>query len=139
MRVNDVHSQLNESELAKVVAVDSLDAIRAAVAGTDLPVAIAGGRHAMGGQQFCAGGLLLDTTPLTRVLDFDRKTGLLRARIHRIVQTATGASPDEVGEALGAAGGEAKVAIVSLLAGIDAETARARLREANGNVRLALG
>jgi N-acetylmuramic acid 6-phosphate etherase len=63
----------------------------------------------------------------------------LRARVHRIVRTATGASPDEVGEALGAAGGEAKVAIVSLLAGIDAETARARLREANGNVRLALG
>jgi N-acetylmuramic acid 6-phosphate etherase len=63
----------------------------------------------------------------------------LRARVHRIVRTATGASPDEVGEALGAAGGEAKVAIVSLLAGIDAQTARARLREANGNVRLALG
>src|ERR671910_758243 len=63
----------------------------------------------------------------------------LRARVHRIVRTATGASPDEVDEALDAAGGEAKVAIVSLLAGIDAETARARLREANGNVRLALG
>ena len=63
----------------------------------------------------------------------------LRARVHRIVRTATGASFDEVDEALDAAGGEAKVAIVSLLAGIDAETARARLREANGNVRLALG
>src|SRR5918995_3909326 len=63
----------------------------------------------------------------------------LRARVRRIVGTATGASPDEVDEALDAAGGEAKVAIVSLLAGIDAETARARLREANGNVRLALG
>jgi N-acetylmuramic acid 6-phosphate etherase len=63
----------------------------------------------------------------------------LRARVRRIVRTATGASPAEVDEALEASGGEAKVAIVSLLAGIDAETARARLKQANGNVRLALG
>jgi N-acetylmuramic acid 6-phosphate etherase len=63
----------------------------------------------------------------------------LRGRVRRIVRTATGASSDEVDEALEAAGGEAKVAIVSLLAGIDAETARARLEQAKGNVRLALG
>jgi N-acetylmuramic acid 6-phosphate etherase len=62
----------------------------------------------------------------------------LRGRVHRIVRTATGASSEEVDAALEAAGGEAKVAIVSLLAGIDAEAARSRLREANGNVRLAL-
>jgi N-acetylmuramic acid 6-phosphate etherase len=62
----------------------------------------------------------------------------LRARVHRIVRTATGASPEAVDEALDAAGGEAKVAIVSLLADVDAETARTRLRDANGNVRLAL-
>jgi N-acetylmuramic acid 6-phosphate etherase len=62
----------------------------------------------------------------------------LRARMHRIVRTATGASAEDVAAALDAAGGEAKVAIVSLLGSIDAETARARLREANGNVRLAL-
>jgi N-acetylmuramic acid 6-phosphate etherase len=61
----------------------------------------------------------------------------LRARVHRIVRTATGASGDEVDAALAAAGGEAKVAIVSLLAQVDADTARARLRDANGNVRLA--
>ena len=29
------------------------------------PVSIAGGRHAMGGQQFCSGGVLLDTRPLS--------------------------------------------------------------------------
>ena len=62
----------------------------------------------------------------------------LRARIQRIVRTATGAPAGDVEDALDAAGGEAKVAIVSLLGGVDAETARARLREANGNVRLAL-
>ena len=62
----------------------------------------------------------------------------LRARVHRIVRTATGASADEVDEALKAAGGEAKVAIVCLLAGVDTQTARSRLTDANGNVRLAL-
>jgi N-acetylmuramic acid 6-phosphate etherase len=62
----------------------------------------------------------------------------LRARVHRIVRTATGASSQEVDAALAAADGEAKVAIVSLLAQIDASTARARLRDANGNVRLAI-
>jgi N-acetylmuramic acid 6-phosphate etherase len=62
----------------------------------------------------------------------------LRARVHRIVRTATGASPEAVDDALDAAGGEAKVAIVSLLAEVDAETARTRLSDANGNVRLAL-
>jgi N-acetylmuramic acid 6-phosphate etherase len=61
----------------------------------------------------------------------------LRARVHRIVRTATGASGEEVDAALAAAGGDAKVAIVSLLAGVDADAARTRLLEANGNVRLA--
>lgn len=31
----------------------------------------------MGGQQFCAGGVLLDTTALNRVLDFDAERGLI--------------------------------------------------------------
>jgi FAD/FMN-containing dehydrogenase len=77
MHVNDVHSKLNAVDVAEVVAVDSLDAIRAALAGSDLPVAIAGGRHAMGGQQFCAAGLLLDTRPLDRILEFDDERGVI--------------------------------------------------------------
>jgi N-acetylmuramic acid 6-phosphate etherase len=62
----------------------------------------------------------------------------LRLRVQRIVRTATGASPDEVEAALEAADGDAKVAIVTLLAGVDAPTARHRLEQADGNVRLAL-
>jgi N-acetylmuramic acid 6-phosphate etherase len=62
----------------------------------------------------------------------------LRARARRIVLTATGAPPAEVDAALGAADGSAKVAIVSLLAGVDVESARSRLDAASGNVRLAL-
>ena len=63
----------------------------------------------------------------------------LRARVRRIVELATGASPDEVDAALEAAGGEAKVAIVSLLAEVDADTARSRLDAADGRIRAALG
>lgn len=62
----------------------------------------------------------------------------LRARVRRIVRTATGASPKQVDQALAAANGDAKVAIVSLLAGIDAAEARAKLDAAGQNVRLAL-
>jgi N-acetylmuramic acid 6-phosphate etherase len=62
----------------------------------------------------------------------------LRARARRAVQLATGASDDEVDGALAAARGSAKVAIVSLLAGIDADSARERLKRAAGNVREAL-
>jgi N-acetylmuramic acid 6-phosphate etherase len=62
----------------------------------------------------------------------------LRDRVRRIVQTATGADPDEIDTALAAADGRAKVAIVSLLAGIEAEEAKARLDDAGGNTRRAL-
>ena len=63
----------------------------------------------------------------------------LRARVRRIVELATGASQDEVDAALESADGEAKVAIVSLLAEVDADTARSRLDAADGRIRAALG
>jgi N-acetylmuramic acid 6-phosphate etherase len=63
----------------------------------------------------------------------------LRARVRRIVTEATGASSEAVDAALTAAGGDARVAIVSLLAGADADSARTRLEAAGGNVREALG
>ena len=62
----------------------------------------------------------------------------LRVRIESIVQLATGAEPDEVQAALEAAGGDAKVAIVSLIADVDADVARARLEAAGGRVRTAV-
>ena len=62
----------------------------------------------------------------------------LRGRIESIVRVATGAEPDEVHVALEAAGGDAKVAIVSLIADVDAAAARARLEAANGRVRMAV-
>ena len=62
----------------------------------------------------------------------------LRERVRRIVRQATGASEDEADHALEEAQGSAKVAIVSLLAGVDAEAARARLAEAGGGIRNAV-
>jgi N-acetylmuramic acid 6-phosphate etherase len=62
----------------------------------------------------------------------------LRARARRAVAQSTDASDDEVDAALEAAGGDAKVAIVSLLSGLDADAARARLDAAGGVVRRSL-
>jgi N-acetylmuramic acid 6-phosphate etherase len=61
-----------------------------------------------------------------------------RGRARRTVELATGASEAEVDLALDAAGGDAKVAIVSLLAGVDAGEARARLNRNDGVVRRSL-
>ena len=62
----------------------------------------------------------------------------LRARARRAVELATGAAEAEVDTALDAADGDAKVAIVSLLAGVDAATARQRLDRNGGVVRRSL-
>ncbi len=80
MVVNDVHSQLNETAVDEVVPVGSLEEITAALdraRRAAKPISIAGGRHAMGGQQFCTGGVLLDMRPLSRVLSLDEKCGLV--------------------------------------------------------------
>ena len=62
----------------------------------------------------------------------------LRARARSAVALATGAADDAVDAALAAAGGDAKVAIVSLLTGLDATAARDRLGAAAGSVRASL-
>ena len=78
--LNDFHSELNASEAVRVVSIDSLQAICTGLAESrelGVPVAIAGGRYAMGGQQFCNGGLVLDTRELDRVLHLDTERGLV--------------------------------------------------------------
>ncbi len=63
----------------------------------------------------------------------------LRERARRNVVLASGAADETVDAALAAAGGDARVALVALLAGIDADAARARLAGASGSVSAALG
>ena len=58
----------------------------------------------------------------------------LAARARRVVRQATGASEEEAEAALATAGGSAKVAVVSLVRGIDAEAARAELERAGGDI-----
>jgi FAD/FMN-containing dehydrogenase len=78
--VNDIHSRLNATKVADIATPRDPDELRAAIldaAARGLAVSIAGGRHAMGGQQFCAGGVLVDTTAMRRTLAFDSDRGLL--------------------------------------------------------------
>jgi N-acetylmuramic acid 6-phosphate etherase len=62
----------------------------------------------------------------------------LRARARRAVELATEVSDTEIDAALSAAEGDAKVAIVSLLTGLNADDSRRRLEASGGAVRPAL-
>jgi N-acetylmuramic acid 6-phosphate etherase len=74
------------------------------------------------------GGLMVAVAPANEKL---------RARARRNVVLASGASEERVDEAIAAAAGDAKVALVSLLAGVDSDAARARLEASDGSVRKA--
>lgn len=78
--LNDVHSRLNPSRPALIRRPASVAEVAGAIRQArrrGLDVAVAGGRHAMGGQQFCEGGCVVDLRELNRVLAFDRERGLL--------------------------------------------------------------
>src|SRR3954469_8967079 len=62
----------------------------------------------------------------------------LAARARRVVRLATDVSDEEAERALEEADGSAKVAVVSLLAGVDAAAARERLDHAGGHVQKAV-
>jgi FAD/FMN-containing dehydrogenase len=76
--VNDVHSRLNATVVHRVetpAAVGELHDIMRRAADEGRAVCIAGGRHAMGGQQFAGGGVLIDMRALDRVVGFDPVRG----------------------------------------------------------------
>jgi N-acetylmuramic acid 6-phosphate etherase len=72
------------------------------------------------------------------MVDVQASNDKLRARARRAVAVATAAPEHEVADAIAAADGDTKVAIVSLLAGVDAQTARSRLTAARGVIREAV-
>src|SRR5712692_3904747 len=78
--VNDIHSGLNATRVSRVEVVTSSDQLsnvltRARQSGKN--VSIAGGRHAMGGQQFGTDTVMVDTVKMDRVLGFDAGKGLV--------------------------------------------------------------
>ena len=126
--LNDIHSQLNATNMRRVVTTASVADVRRAIAAVREEggsISVAGGRHAMGGQQFLDGGVLLDARGLNRILELDAERGLLRVeagmmwddlvrglgemqrdndRRWSIVQKQTGADRLSVGGALAANG-----------------------------------
>ncbi len=78
--VNDIHSQLNSTRVHSVVRPTSSDAVAELIHNANRQgrsLSIAGGRHAMGGQQFGTDTILLDMRSLNRVLAFDRERGVI--------------------------------------------------------------
>jgi FAD/FMN-containing dehydrogenase len=78
--VNDTHSALNRTPVARILEprnAGEVAEIVAAAARRGEPLAIAGSRHAMGGQQFLSGGTLLDMRKLAGLRWFDRNRALM--------------------------------------------------------------
>jgi FAD/FMN-containing dehydrogenase len=124
--VNDIHSKLNPTRVRRIIRPESIEAVEgivreAGAAGRSL--SIAGGRHAMGGQQFATGATLIDMNGLARVIEFDRVKGEIEleagiqwpelyrylldtqqgaARAWTFVQKQTGADRLSIGGALAA-------------------------------------
>ena len=81
--VNDAQSKLNSTWMKRLVVPESMKEIKDALVKAEkegLYISIAGGRHAMGGQQFVSGGLLLDMSHFNKVIHFDHKNGLIEVQ-----------------------------------------------------------
>ncbi|THJ24846.1 MAG: FAD-binding oxidoreductase [Nitrospira sp. CG24E] len=78
--LNDVHSGLNETTVRDVISVRSSEDIQRVIERAireERSLSVAGGRHAMGAQQFGTDTLHVDTKSLNRVLNFDSGSGLI--------------------------------------------------------------
>jgi N-acetylmuramic acid 6-phosphate etherase len=132
-----------------VVSVDDSPLARA----TDHEIAVVVGPEVVSGSTRLKAGtaqkLVLNTISTVAMIRLGKTYGdlmvdlrasneKLEARARRIVREAAGVSDDEAREALDAAGGSAKVAVVSLIADLDADAARSRLEQAGGNIEAAL-
>jgi FAD/FMN-containing dehydrogenase len=78
--VNDLHSQLNATRVDAIVKPRTVEELRAAVMrarASGKSVCVAGGRHAMGGQQFGDAAVLIDTRALNRFVSLDAENGVI--------------------------------------------------------------
>lgn len=79
---NDVHSRLNPVRVSQVLhpsTTAEVARILADAARASMPVSLCGARHAMGGQQFGEGTLLLDLRGLKELGEVQRERGLVEA------------------------------------------------------------
>lgn len=142
--VNDIHSQLNETTVRRIARPASTGALQRLVresAQRGEAISIAGGRHAMGGQQFGEDTVLVDVTAMNRIRRFDRERGLVeveagvqwpavvRALIDRqrgarrqwgIAQKQTGADRLTIGGALAANAHGRGLRLAPLVADVEA-------------------
>ena len=81
--VSDIHSGMNTVWHQEVIQIDSVLKIQETVRRAKkqgLAIAICGGRHAMGGQQFAHAGVLLNMRSFDRVLRFDSIQGTIKVQ-----------------------------------------------------------
>ena len=78
--VNDIHSQLNPTHVFRVLEPRSLEEVQDIIrlARKDRKeISVAGGRHAMGGQQFGTNTVLVDIRKLNRLIHLDSNRGIV--------------------------------------------------------------
>ena len=78
--LNDQHTRLNKTAVAKVFHPQSIAEIRHSIGDGHVcktPLIAAGGFHSAGGQQLISKGYVLETKQLSRVLNFDTVKGLI--------------------------------------------------------------
>lgn len=99
--VDDIHSQLNATRVHRIVKPSSIEAIQAIIQmarAESRAISIAGGMHAMGGQQFGTDTVLIDVRAMNRILDFNPNKGEIEVEagiqwpelIHYLVETQKG-------------------------------------------------
>jgi|694.fasta_scaffold97394_2 FAD/FMN-containing dehydrogenase len=79
--LNDVHSRLNPTQVARVIRPNSTAAVVEAVMQAkkeNLSISISGARHSMGGQQFAAGAVHLDMRGMNKFISLDSSRRLAR-------------------------------------------------------------
>lgn len=77
---NDIHSKLNSTRHKEIIELTTGTQVSCLLKDEKYSqnrFCIAGGKHAMGGQQFLFDGILLDTSKLKKVVDFCPAQGLL--------------------------------------------------------------
>ena len=78
--VNDAQSRLNPTHVKSILSPRSEEEVRKAIltaAEAGDSISMAGGRHSMGGQQFGTGTVHLDLRGMDRIVEFDRRNGLI--------------------------------------------------------------